>query len=206
MSIATPAITNFTAGEVSPRLSGRVDISKYYNACSQVENFLVHPHGGATRRSGFRYVSDAVDHAGTSKLVPFEFNAEQSYVLEFGEKSGAGVIRVFKDRGQVLTDEGQPVEVASPYTRANLGRLKYVQSNDTLILVHPSFAPRALKRKDHDSWTLETITFTDPPANWKTGNWPSVACFLRIALLWRRRRIAPTPSGCLAPGTILTCA
>lgn len=184
MSIATPALTNFTAGEVSPRLTGRVDISKYFNACSQVENFLVHPHGGATRRSGFRYIADAADHAGRSTLVPFEFNAEQSYVLEFGEKNGAGVVRVFKDGGQVLDDTGQPVEVVTPYLRADITRLKYVQSNDTLILVHPQFAPRSLTRMDHDDWDLTIIEFNDAPENWQEGNWPSVACFFedRLAL------------------------
>lgn len=184
MTIATPALTNFTAGEVSPRLFGRVDISKYYNACSEVENFLVHPHGGATRRSGFRYVAGGASHSGTSLLVPFEFNAEQSYVLEFGENDeGQGVIRVFKDRGQVLSG-GEPYELESPYGRADLPRLKYAQSNDTLMLVHAGHPVRSLTRQDHDQWELAAVEFTDPPEVWSEGNYPSVVCFFedRLAL------------------------
>lgn len=110
MSIATPALTNFTAGELSPRLAGRVDLSKYYNGCDTLLNFIVHPHGGATRRSGFRFVSAALCPDGNqekpSLLVPFEYNAEQSYVLEFGEdEQGQGCMRVFMDRGRVVVPQ-----------------------------------------------------------------------------------------------------
>ncbi len=52
MAKASPAFTNFTAGELSPRLDGRTDLSKYFNGCKTLQNFLVHPHGGATRRPG----------------------------------------------------------------------------------------------------------------------------------------------------------
>ena len=52
MAKASPAFHNFTAGELSPRLEGRTDVSKYFNGCSTLNNFVVHPHGGASRRSG----------------------------------------------------------------------------------------------------------------------------------------------------------
>ena len=52
MSLVPIIITNFTSGELSPRLAGRVDVSKYFNGCQALENFLVQPHGGVTRRSG----------------------------------------------------------------------------------------------------------------------------------------------------------
>ncbi len=183
MTISTPALTNFTAGEISPRLAGRVDISKYYNACREVENFIIHPHGGATRRSGLRYVADAINHSGFSWLIPFEFNAEQSYVLEFGENDEAqGIIRVFKDRGQVLSGD-TPYTLESPYVREDFERLKYAQSNDTLILTHPKHPVRSLTRHDHDQWVLEDIEFIDPPQAWKEGNYPATVCFFEDRLV-----------------------
>ena len=48
MAKASPAFTNFTAGELSPRLDGRTDVGKYFNGC-KLQNFVVHPHGGASR-------------------------------------------------------------------------------------------------------------------------------------------------------------
>ena len=51
--------TNFTAGELSPRLEGRVDFAKYFNGVARMENMTVMPHGGVTKRPGFRYVAAA---------------------------------------------------------------------------------------------------------------------------------------------------
>jgi len=48
--------TNFTAGEVSPRVAARTDIDRYVNAARRLLN--AHPviHGGAKRRAGSRFV------------------------------------------------------------------------------------------------------------------------------------------------------
>ncbi|MDC0335340.1 hypothetical protein OAN24_00375 [Pseudodesulfovibrio sp.] len=59
-------MTNFTSGEMSPRLEGRTDLSKYYNGCRVLENFRIHPHGGITRRSGFRFVAEAMSRTSLS--------------------------------------------------------------------------------------------------------------------------------------------
>ncbi|EKO1546247.1 hypothetical protein VZ882_004986, partial [Salmonella enterica] len=44
--------TNFTAGEVSPRLMGRVDIARYANGAKIIENAVVVVQGGVVRRPG----------------------------------------------------------------------------------------------------------------------------------------------------------
>jgi hypothetical protein len=49
--------TNFTAGELSPLLDGRTDLSRYFNGCRVLENMLVYPQGGAMRRPGSYYVA-----------------------------------------------------------------------------------------------------------------------------------------------------
>ena len=40
-------LTNFTGGELSPRLDGRTDLAKYESGCSTLENLVVYPHGSA---------------------------------------------------------------------------------------------------------------------------------------------------------------
>ena len=42
--------TNFTAGEFSPLLEGRVELAKYKDAVSQLENFYAFPHGPVDKR------------------------------------------------------------------------------------------------------------------------------------------------------------
>ena len=49
---------NFTSGQLSPRLLGRVDIDKYSSGAKQIQNWIVLPHGGVETRSGFNFVSE----------------------------------------------------------------------------------------------------------------------------------------------------
>ncbi|WP_319761040.1 hypothetical protein [Maridesulfovibrio sp.] len=53
-------MTNFSAGELSPRLGGRVDLAKYANGLAELENMFIHPHGGASRRTGFRFIREVM--------------------------------------------------------------------------------------------------------------------------------------------------
>lgn len=97
MAKSSPIQTNFTAGELSPRLDGRTDIAKYDNGCEILENFVVHPQGGATRRPGSKFILETANSAKQSRLLPFQFNTNQSYAVEMGDRtarivSGDGLI------------------------------------------------------------------------------------------------------------------
>ncbi|MEQ8639978.1 MAG: hypothetical protein RIE31_05125 [Alphaproteobacteria bacterium] len=151
--------TNFTAGELSPRLAGRVDFAKYFNGVRRLENMVVMPHGGVTRRPGFRFVASVKDGSRRTRLIRFEFSTDQAYMLEFGHL----YVRVFKDEGQVESSPGVPVEIATPYSEDDLPGLKYAQSADTLYLVHPSHAPTKITRTSHIAWTRQDIAFVDGP-------------------------------------------
>lgn len=87
--------TNFTGGELSPRLDGRVDVTKFKNGLRVCENFIVLPHGGARKRSGTRFVVELKSSEEEVVLVPFQYNVEQSYMLLFGP----GYIWFLKDKG-----------------------------------------------------------------------------------------------------------
>jgi len=91
MKISFP-ITNFSGGELSPRLRGRTDIKKYASGCRTLENMDIVPHGGARKRSGTRFVCEHFDNL---RLVPFVYSTEQSYCLGFGDS----FVWFFKDRG-----------------------------------------------------------------------------------------------------------
>lgn len=49
--------------------------------------------------------------------------------------------------------------LTTPYVTADLPRLKFTQSADTMTLTHPGYAPRDLTRSGHAAWTLTAITF-----------------------------------------------
>ena len=78
-------------------MEGRTDFAKYFNGASNIENFVVLPHGPVTRRPGTYFVSEVKTSANSTRLIPFTFSTEQTYILEFGNQ----YIRFFKDNGQI---------------------------------------------------------------------------------------------------------
>lgn len=55
------------------------------------------------------------------------------------------------------------VQIASPYTEAQLFELDYTQTNDTMYIAHKSYAPYKMTRSSHTAWTLGTYTITSNP-------------------------------------------
>lgn len=82
MAKVSPQITSFTAGELSPRLEGRTDLEKYNSGCRKLENFLVHPHGGAARRPGTEFIGETISNKKT-RVIPFEYSADDTFGLVF---------------------------------------------------------------------------------------------------------------------------
>jgi len=94
-------LTNFTGGELSPRLDGRNDLNKYSSGCKTLENMIVYPHGSAARRSGTQFAAEVKDSSKKTRLIPFEFSTTQTYMMEFGNQ----YIRFYKDNGQILESD-----------------------------------------------------------------------------------------------------
>jgi len=151
-------LTNFTGGELSPRLDGRNDLQKYATGCKTLENMIIFPHGSAARRSGTQFVAEVKDSTKETRLIPFEFSTTQTYILEFGNQ----YIRFFKDNGQILSS-GSPYEISSPYLEAELFDIKFAQSADVMYICHPNHPAKKLSRTGHTSWSLTSVDFTDGP-------------------------------------------
>ncbi|MBN1016292.1 hypothetical protein JTM58_35565, partial [Pseudomonas aeruginosa] len=99
-------------------------------------------------------IAEVKASANFTRLIPFQYSTEQTYILEFGNL----YIRFVSNGGQVVSGS-VPYEIASPYTTADLRDLKFTQSADVLTIVHPNYAPRELKRLAPTNWTLTTIAF-----------------------------------------------
>jgi len=231
----------FTGGAVSPSVFARLDLAKFGSAVKTLRNFFVRAEGGASNRAGFQFVKEIKDSTAQTRLISFEFNEEQAYILEFGNL----YIRFYSDGGAVLesttaisgataadpvviTDTAHPYAngeeiyitgvvgmtelngkfykvanqaansyeltdiddvnidgsaytayssagtsavvhtVTSPYVTADLAKLKFRQSNDTLYLAHPTYEPRTLARTGAANWTLAVIDF-EPDQTFPTG-------------------------------------
>jgi hypothetical protein len=106
-------LTNFTGGELSPRLDGRNDLTKYASGCKTLQNMVVYPHGSAARRPGTSFVAEVKTSSAFTRLIPFEFSTTQTYILEFGNN----YIRFYKDSGSILESN----KTITGITQANPG-------------------------------------------------------------------------------------
>jgi len=147
-----------TAGELSPKLAGQVNLDKYKNGAETVENYTIFKQGGATRAPGTRFVKEVKDSTAKTILVPFEFNITQAYILEFGNL----YIRIYKDGGNI-ENSGAPVEVVTPYLTADLLELQFDQSADVLYITHQDYRQQKLTRSSHTSWTLTEVDNLNGP-------------------------------------------
>lgn len=132
--------TTFTSGEVTPDLLGRGDLHAYDNGALKLRNVFIHPTGGVVRRSGLRYIDTAL---GNGRLVAFEFNTEQTYLL------------VFTDLQLSIYSNGVlETTLTAPWTIADIPQLAWTQSADTLLLMHPDYPPRKLVRSGTGTWSI----------------------------------------------------
>ena len=129
MARVSSIITNFRTGEISPKLEGRIDLQKYNEAAQTVNNMVVFPSGGVTRRPGTYFAGRSKD-GGKVRLMDFEFSDEQAYVLEFG----ANYIRFYKDGG-LLTEASQNITAVTQANPAVVTITSHTFTNGDRIFV-----------------------------------------------------------------------
>lgn len=93
---------SFAGGEVSPLLYGRLDLAKFQTGLAKCLNFRVTPQGPIENRPGFTYVNKAKYSDKKAVLIPFSYNSEQTFELEFGDQ----YIR-FHTNGGTLLETGK---------------------------------------------------------------------------------------------------
>ncbi|MHB1231587.1 MAG: phage tail protein [Burkholderiales bacterium] len=147
--------SDFTSGEISPRLLARVDLKAYDNALLTMLNAYPLTHGGAKRRPGTVYVGEINNSAQKGRLIPFVYSKQSAYMLVFNN----GYIEFVKN-GSFIVNPTLHYSIASPYTEAELPDITYAQSGNVLFLAHPNHPPQQLTRTSDTNWTLQPITFT----------------------------------------------
>lgn len=96
--------SSFSAGEISPSLFGRIDLNKWKQGAFTYRNMFANYRGGASSRAGTAYIGmckqgapnpgtstvnnvsgGTVVNSGPPRDIPFQFNINQGYALEFGD-------------------------------------------------------------------------------------------------------------------------
>lgn len=151
---------NFTSGELKPELHAREDLGFYNNGAASIENMIVLPEGGVSRRPGTRFVAAVYNEAETGMLMPFRFSRTDSRIVCFN--GGRGM--VFKSGGFVETSPGSgvPYTFVTPWTAASLDALRWAEAAD-LVFVADGGTPKIIKRLADTNWTVTDYPATNGP-------------------------------------------
>lgn len=129
---ANALVNSFTAGELTPRLSARVDTTKYRTGARIIHNFIVMAHGGVRKRGGTKFVAP-VKSGATPITREFLYNTEQVYLLEIGYVS-AGYIRFFTNGG-ILTESSKAITGATQANPCVITSNTHGYSNGDWVLI-----------------------------------------------------------------------
>jgi len=156
MARSAPSLSTFTAGEISPRLEGRITLEKYKAGLSDLTNMVVQPHGGVTRRPGTQYLGTVKDSSVKTRLIPFQFKTTDTYILVFGDQ----VMRVYRNGSQVLKGSSQNITAV---TKANPGVVtisSHGYSNGDEIFLDNVVGMTELNGRNYKVANVTTNTFT----------------------------------------------
>lgn len=175
---------SLTGGELAPSLHSRVDLAKYRQGAKTLQNWLIHPHGGISRRSGLQFVGEAGNGNYPVRLFDFEASSNDTYILEFGHL----YMRVYRNGAVVLVSPGVPFNLDLPYTWGDLPSLVIEQSNDVLTVTHELHAPREIARYGHADWRLAVLNFAPPTSK------PTITVDARVGFSTGQTPDTPSPS------------
>ena len=152
---------SFTSGELDPKLIARDDVKAYDAGLTTALNVVVLPQGGAKRRPGTKFITELGGSPENGiRLVPFEFNTSDAYLLAFTHnrmaviKNGVLQTNIAGSGNNYLT---------TTITSAMLTKMCWVQSADTLIVTQEDMVPKKITRTSDTAWTIADVTFTFNP-------------------------------------------
>jgi len=137
MATIRPIFNDFSAGELSPRLAGRVDLPVYYRGAQELTNFQTRVLGGIGKRPGTKYVQ-TTDGSKKARLIPFVIDHDTVFIIELT----VGKIRLLDARtGSWVSNGGTPVSISTTFAEADLFQIRYAQTHREVMLVHPDYPP-----------------------------------------------------------------
>lgn len=103
MAIANRIQSNFAGGEVSRKVSSRLDIDVYHRSVMKCQNFIPQFQGGVEYRPGFSFLGNAGLVSAPSVLIPFVYRDTQGYQVEMWVDGSDDLnFRIWKDDGALV--------------------------------------------------------------------------------------------------------
>ncbi len=139
--------TNFSAGQMDPRMLGREDVGIFSNSATTLTNSSPLVQGGVRRRPGTKYLATETGH---TRLERFRFNSTQLYIFAFSNTE----LKIFNAAGSLLQ-----TLTSQPWTATTMWEMRMTTSGDTTIIVHEDFMMKKLLRTGASTFTISDFVF-----------------------------------------------
>ena len=139
--------TNFTSGELDPRLLGRSDLRSQENGAARLQNVFVETTGGVRRRSGLVYLNTA---PGRGRLATFEPSSGGTFLFAFSD------LRV-----DIFEDETLLATLVTPWVENDIKQISWAQFGDSILVTHPDHAPQRIVKISNINWTIDDLIFAE---------------------------------------------
>lgn len=135
-------------------MEGRADNPIYARALSKVENWIILPQGGVTRKAGFEYIADLnTTDSLNVRMTNFKAASDQDYLQTWRDKE----LKIFADAALAST-------ITTVFATSEVRELRVAQSQDTQIITHFNHPPQSLLREGSDTaWSLGAQVFNPLP-------------------------------------------
>lgn len=123
----------FSSGELAPAWHAGVDLEAYATGLKTCRNAFVGKNGGVYNRPGTAFLGPsafAVQTNGEARLIPFIFNADQTYVLEFSHQK----IRIIRN-GELLKQSTVNITAATKANPCVVTAAAHGYSNGDLVYI-----------------------------------------------------------------------
>ena len=108
---------SFARGELCPPLYMRTDIEQYTIGLKTLKNGFVHQEGCVSNRAGLEYIGEVKYSNKKTRLIPFVFNSEQTYIIEAGDK----YFRFIQNGGYIVYPDDYGVLYDNEYVYVTTG-------------------------------------------------------------------------------------
>ena len=155
MAIIRPTYNNFSAGEITPDLAGRMDSQMFQSGADSMMNMLPTRLGGSKRRGGLESILEAYN----GRLIPWSINNVVDFYLLLSE----GEIRIINVSSgatpSIITSPQLPITELrtgrSAYSLVDSFNVKYAQNNRSIYLAHADYPLFEIKYLNYNPELLE---------------------------------------------------
>ena len=139
--------TNFTSGELDPRLLGRSDLRSQENGAAKLQNVFVETTGGVRRRSGMAHLVTAV---GRGRLATFEPSSGGTFLFVFSDLQ----LDIYEDQTLLAT-------LTTPWIEDDVSQISWAQFGDSVLVAHPDHPPQQVSKISSNNWTISALEFSE---------------------------------------------